>query len=161
MYPTTLLPPTGAAQDSSQKINTVVNQRMDEAIVVHQYDRLPALSSHYFAEWVPWDVLTVGGGEGSVPSGPSGYPLGEGSCSLYEIAPDKDLFMGLCDLGPLGPAPNHEECCRLCEITPACFAFTLVRTTCFLKTQCAPMARNNIKVFKPGATSGWKTRTSY
>jgi len=114
----------------------VRNPRGDEVSVVHQYDRFPNLAAYYYEAYarnIP----------GAVPDA--------SACAQYDVRNDVDAFRGRCDLAVSGGA-HPADCCVKCAKHPACSAWTLAGSQCYLKTCSAfgPLDR------MPGAVSGVK-----
>ena len=55
-------------------------------------------------------------------------------CREYDYKTNVDGFKGRCDLGMKGGATSAASCCKQCNNTPRCQAFTYLSGACFLKS---------------------------
>jgi len=124
----------------------VFNKRGEKVAVVHQYDRNKDLERRLQRKYKYW-----AGGETGAQAKAS---TATAACSGYEISADVDVYKRVCDVAAVsGSTPD--QCCRACSAkAPACTAFTLDGSTCWLKNCRRPHSSGPRK---EGAISGTRT----
>eukprot|EP00960_Hanusia_phi_P003325 97807-Hanusia_phi.AAC.2 len=124
--------------------DVVMNSNNERAVIVHQYDRDVYVMRQFFRQFVTFDIHQMS--------------RGTGDCASYTFKTNVEMFKGVGDLFLMdtqSPANTPEECCKRCDMTQSCSAFTHEKKTCWLKDiRTLPPPSDQFP--SPGLTAAWR-----